>query len=87
MTEEKVSIEYLDLNKTNLLKDIKLNESDVRASYDQEAANFKPSTERRAAHILIEAKPDGSEQAVLAKIEKRIQCWGEFCGIGKAIFK
>jgi peptidyl-prolyl cis-trans isomerase D len=83
MTEEKVSIEYLDLNKNTLLKDIKLDDLEVRAGYDQEAGNFKPSTERRAAHILIEAKPDGSEQAVLAEIEKRIHAGENFAALAK----
>ncbi|HSC75177.1 MAG TPA: SurA N-terminal domain-containing protein [Pseudomonadales bacterium] len=82
-TEEKVSIEYLDLNKANLVKDIKLEESDIRASYDQEVAAFKPSTERRAAHILIEVKPDGSEQAVLEQIKKRLAAGESFAALAK----
>lgn len=83
MTEEKVSVEYLDLNKADLLKSIDLNEADIRASYDQEAAAFKPSSERHAAHILIEAKPDGSEQAVLAKIMQRINSGESFAALAK----
>lgn len=83
MTEEKVSIEYLDLNKADLLKNIVLDEADIRASYDQEAASFKPSSERHAAHILVDAKPDGSEQAVLAKIMQRINSGESFATLAK----
>ena len=72
MTEEKVSIEYLDLNKNDLQKSIQLEEQDIRASYDQEAASFKPSTERRAAHILIETRPDGSEKTQIEKIRMQV---------------
>lgn len=83
MTEEKVSIEYLDLNKSSLAQNIPLEESEVRASYDQEAANFKPSVERRAAHILIETKPDGSEKTVIEKISTRLKAGDSFAVLAK----
>jgi peptidyl-prolyl cis-trans isomerase D len=83
LTEEKVSIEYLDLNKANLIKGIALEDSDIRASYDKEAAAFKPSAERHAAHILIEIKPDGSEQATLATITNRLGAGESFEKLAK----
>jgi peptidyl-prolyl cis-trans isomerase D len=83
MTEEKVSIEYLDLNKAALTKDIQVEEAEVRAGYDAEAASFKPATERRAAHILIEEKPDGSEKAQLEDIVKKINAGEKFEALAK----
>ena len=85
MTEEKVSIEYLDLNKTNLLKDVLLEDSEVRVGYDKEAAAFKPSAERHAAHILIEIKSDGSEQATLAETTKRLAAGESFEKLAKEL--
>jgi peptidyl-prolyl cis-trans isomerase D len=83
MTEEKVSIEYLELSKQVLMKDVNLDEAEIRASYDKESANFKPSTERRAAHILVEVKPDGSEKKILETIGRRLKSGESFGGLAK----
>lgn len=87
MTEEKVSIEYLELSKSALMKDVKLDEEDIRASYDKESANFKPSTERRAAHILVEIEKDGSENATLDKISERLKAGESFETLAKEYSK
>ncbi len=83
LSEEKVAIEYLELNKDELAKSIPLDEAEVKAAYDAEAAAFKPVVERHAAHILVEAKEDGSQQAVLDKIRKRLQEGADFAVLAK----
>jgi peptidyl-prolyl cis-trans isomerase D len=83
MTEEKVTIEYLDLKKSDLTKLVTVDDADIRAAYDKEAAAFKPETERHAAHILIEEKSDGSEKAKLAEIEKQLKAGASFEALAK----
>lgn len=83
LTDEKVTIEYLELDKADLAKDIKLDDADVKASYEQEIANFKPVAERHAAHILVEAKDDGTEKATLETISKRLKAGDDFAVLAK----
>ena len=83
LTDEKVTIEYLELDKSVLAKDIKLEDADVKASYELEIANFKPVAERHAAHILIDVKDDGSEKATLETISKRLKAGDDFAVLAK----
>ncbi|MEZ5435366.1 MAG: hypothetical protein R3E67_01755 [Pseudomonadales bacterium] len=46
MTEETVTLEYLDLNKAALGHGAAVEEADLKAAYEKEAAAFKPSPER-----------------------------------------
>ncbi len=82
MSEETVALEYVDLDKKILEKSIKLNEADVQAAYDKEAADFKPVLESKAAHILIDAK-DGAQQEKLDSIEKRLHEGEDFALLAK----
>lgn len=84
MTEEKVSIEYLELNKANLAKQETLSDDEVRAGYDKEAAAFKPQVERHAAHILIEEKSDGSDKAKVEAAVKKLKAGESFASVAKA---
>lgn len=83
MTEEKVAVEYLELNKETLAKDIVIAESDVRDAYDKETAAFQPAIERRASHILVEEKPDNAQQAVLDKIRQQLAEGKDFAALAK----
>ncbi len=87
LTEEKVAIEYLELNKDELLKAAKVEDADIRAAYEKVVAEFKPTTERHAAHILIEQAKDGSEQAVLQTINKRLAAGEDFAALAKEFSK
>jgi len=59
LSEELVSIDYLELQKDQLLAGVQVKEEDIQNQYNAEvqAANSKVS--RHAAHILIEEKADG----------------------------
>ena len=83
MTEETVTLEYLDLNKVALGHSAPVEEVDLKAAYEKEAAAFKPSPERQAAHILVEEKPDGSEKTKLDTIMKKLKAGESFADVAK----
>lgn len=83
LSEEQVVIEYIELDKQALAKDVVVEESDIRASYDSEVASFKPVAERQAAHILVEARDDGSEKTILDQIAKRLASGESFAVLAK----
>jgi peptidyl-prolyl cis-trans isomerase D len=83
MSEEKLSIEYVELNKAALVGAIRVDEADVRAAYDQEIATFKPVIERHAAHILIAAEKDGSQQKKIDTITERLSKGTDFSVLAK----
>ena len=58
MQGERVSLEYLELNKNDLLAEIEISEEQVQAQYDIELSTLQSQTERRASHILLPAAGD-----------------------------
>jgi peptidyl-prolyl cis-trans isomerase D len=72
MTEEQVSIQYLEVNKKELASSIQLDEAEVTKAYENEAAAFMPETELRASHILVEESEDGSHEKKLSDASKKL---------------
>ncbi len=70
LSQEQVSIEYIDLNIANIEKTLVLDEEQVREQYEQFANNFENSTEREAAHIMIEGDDDAAKEKVALVAEK-----------------
>jgi peptidyl-prolyl cis-trans isomerase D len=69
---EAVDLEYLVLDLASVEKTLKLNETDVRAYYDQNQAKLAGDETRRASHILLTLSKDASaseKAAVRAKAE------------------
>ena len=58
MLEEQVTIEYLELNKTEMMATVEVTEEELQAQYADEQAAFQAQTERHAAHILFTAATD-----------------------------
>jgi peptidyl-prolyl cis-trans isomerase D len=56
--EEQVRIEYLELNKDTMMAAASVTEEELQTAYQQEVAGFQAQTERRASHILWEAKSE-----------------------------
>ncbi len=63
MQEERVSIEYLELNKNDLLAEIDVTAEQIQAQYDIEISSLQAQTERRASHILFQAAANEIEAA------------------------
>ena len=53
VTEEQVIIEYLELDKQQILDAISVSEEQIQAAYAEEITTFQSQTERRASHILF----------------------------------
>ncbi len=71
-TPERVRIEYIRLAATDLAKDLRVSEDEVRKAMTESAASVAGKEERRASHILIKL-PQGAdasaEQAAMAKAQ------------------
>lgn len=83
MTEETVTLEYLDLNKAELAHEVAVDDAELKDAYEKEKVAFKPSVERHAAHILIEEKPDRSEKAKLDTIMQKLKAGDSFADVAK----
>lgn len=70
VTEEKVSIEYLELRVDDLAKDVDIDEAKLRENYQDRQSEFGVPEERRTRHILIEVAGDASEEEVNSAQEK-----------------
>ncbi|GAB1256979.1 SurA N-terminal domain-containing protein [Aurantivibrio plasticivorans] len=82
---EQVAIEFVELNLAQLEEQIELSEEDIREQYEQEISAFVADSERRAAHILIEAKDDGSEQEIIADVQKRLADGEAFADVAEEL--
>lgn len=83
MTEETVAIEYLELNKSELAKTVKIDDKDLQDAYDKEKLAFKASSERRAAHILVDAEDEAAAKAKLQEIDSKLSAGADFAAVAK----
>lgn len=67
-SEEQVSVDYIDLNVTNLMAEVNVTEEQLRKQFEQNLASFVAAPERQAAHILIEDKSPEKVKAVTDKL-------------------
>lgn len=68
-TVEQADVEYVVLDAQSLVNDVRLAEADVRAYFEQNAAQWAGAEERRASHILfnLDPKADAATQADVKK--------------------
>jgi peptidyl-prolyl cis-trans isomerase D len=82
--QEKVKLNYISLDVSDIAKTIEVTEADVKAYYDENMASFRKDEQRRVAHILIEFNDD--EAAAKSKIEAllvRINAGEDFATLAK----
>lgn len=70
LSEELVSVEYIQLDVADLMQDIAIDEADIRAQYEQTLRNLESEAEREAAHILIEGDNEAAQQKIVEVQEK-----------------
>jgi peptidyl-prolyl cis-trans isomerase D len=70
LSEEQVAIEYIDLNIASIEKDITIDEESIREQYQQFTDSFASSTEREAAHIMIEGDDDAAAEKIATVTQK-----------------
>lgn len=83
---ERVSVNYLVLDKSSIADSIQVTDEELRARYEQEMAQAENQEERHAAHILIEVNEDRSEQDALAKareLREQLQAGADFAALAK----
>ncbi len=80
MQGERVSLEYLELNKNDLLAEINVTEEQIQTQYDIEVSSLQAQTERRASHILLQATANEIEDATAsaATIKTRLDAGDSF---------
>lgn len=71
MTDEKVSVEYVEFSQKDLA-DIKIKEESIKEYYEANKDKFKTPIEWKARHILIEAGSDATDEEV-KEAEKQAQ--------------
>ncbi|SDK26294.1 SurA N-terminal domain-containing protein [Microbulbifer yueqingensis] len=76
---EQVAIEYIELKPEVFAENIDVSPQDVRAQYEQEAANYQASERRRAAHILLE----DADEAKIAEIQSRLEAGEDFAALAR----
>jgi peptidyl-prolyl cis-trans isomerase D len=69
---EQVDLEYLVLDMDAVARHVKINESDLKAYYDQNNAGLSSREERRASHILL-TFPAGADSAAKAEVKAKAQ--------------
>jgi peptidyl-prolyl cis-trans isomerase D len=74
---EQVRVEFVALSQAALAARLAVTAQEVRAFYDQNAAQFRGASERQARHILIRVAPDADEKAKAAARERAAAIAGQ----------
>jgi peptidyl-prolyl cis-trans isomerase D len=63
MSKELVDVDYIRINKADLVANVNVNDADIKKYYNDNIAQFKSLEKRRARHILIKVENNNIEQA------------------------
>lgn len=86
MTEERVKLAYIELDRNELLNTITVNEADLKSYFDTNKDHYTTPEERKVSHILVNiADPQGAEQDKAAK--ERIEAIAAEIKAGKLTFE
>lgn len=87
MTEEKVSVAYVVLSKSDINVDIDVSEDELNQAYDDYVAQQAQFEERQASHILIEVTDERSSEeakALAEEISAKAKAGENFADLAKA---
>jgi peptidyl-prolyl cis-trans isomerase D len=70
LSEEKVSIEFVELNSADFSTDTQVDEATLRTRYDEAKARFVDPERRLASHILL-AMPKDADDAKVAEVKAK----------------
>jgi peptidyl-prolyl cis-trans isomerase D len=71
MTEEKVQVEYVELDAAALSSDKQPSDDELREFYQANKSQFQVPEERRASHILVQV-PEGADEAAVKAARAKI---------------
>ena len=88
MTPEKVMLAYVELDETQLAKDVQVSDVQLQALYQQQIAAFKQDEAREAQHILIvvngaDPKVDVAAKAKAEDILKQLKAGADFAKLAE----
>ncbi len=81
LSEEQVAIEFIELNIDQILVDVSVTEDELRDAYQQIVDGFIESTEREAAHIMVEEGEDSAQK--IAEIQSKLAANEDFASLAK----
>ncbi len=90
MTQEKVSINYVELDASTMQVDTKVDDATLKQQYEDQKSRFLSPEQREASHILIAVGKNAdaaAQKAALAKaeaIEKELKAGKDFATLAKA---
>lgn len=70
MTDEQVAIEYLLINKVDLLTEVKVDDVELQSQFEQMLAVFESEEQRTVSHIMVEVSDQVDDASALAKVQK-----------------
>lgn len=82
--DETVTVSYVLLDKDAIAEEIEVDESELRARYEEERSSFEGNAEKRASHILFEVGGDVSEDQALelaSQTQQRLADGEEFAAL------
>lgn len=82
LTEEQVSIEYIELKASDIVPTVEIAAESVQQQYDDEINRHQATTEREAAHIMIEGD-DEAAQSKLKEVQEKLSAGADFAEIAK----
>jgi peptidyl-prolyl cis-trans isomerase D len=89
MTDEQVSVEYIDLSLRGLADQIRVTDKELRKYFEQNKSQYVAPEQRRASHILIqvpknaEAATDKKARAKAEEILKKIRGGADFASMAR----
>ncbi|VAW92380.1 Peptidyl-prolyl cis-trans isomerase PpiD [hydrothermal vent metagenome] len=86
MTEEQVSVDYLELSLKQLADEQVIDIDEVKDFYEKNKGRYTISGEREASHILIKLDDNTNDQAALAKlavIQAKLKAGSSFAELAK----
>jgi peptidyl-prolyl cis-trans isomerase D len=81
MTEEQLVVEYIELQPSDLVKDISVDSDLVEERYQSKVDAATSSASRHAAHILLEKQDDDSHLSNMAKIQDKLKNGDDFASL------
>lgn len=79
VSEEQVAVDYISLSVADLMNGVSIPEAQLRSQYEQNLSSFVASTERQAAHILVEG--EGAEKIKI--VAEKLASGVDFAQIAK----
>jgi peptidyl-prolyl cis-trans isomerase D len=83
MTEEKLVVEYIELQPSDLLSEISVDDELVDERYEEKVQELSQTAARHSAHILLEKQDEDSHLKKMAVIKEKINNGEDFAVLAK----